>query len=73
MLILGFGITTFVMLLIGNLCHKRKATGARKVSAQKAVFNATLVLAIMISLYMIISMADVIFAESSVSANGLPF
>lgn len=73
MLVLGFGIITFVMLLIGNIYRKKKSTGAKKLSAQKAVFNATLVLAIMIGLYAIINMADVIFAETSVSANGLTF
>jgi hypothetical protein len=73
MIILGFGITTFVMLLMGNIYRKKKSTGAGKISAQKAVFNATLVLAIMIGLYAIINMADVIFAETSVNAGGLPF
>lgn len=72
--IFGFGIVTFLMLLIGNIMIKRRVTGIGKVAANKAVFNTTLVLAIMIGLWVLFTMTDRLFAEGSAEAmTRIPF
>lgn len=72
--LLGLGVTVFIMLLLGNLYIRKKAIGVARVAANKATFNATLVLAIMVGLWALVMMTDRLFADSAAQATAkLPF